>query len=130
MTNAVMGIMKARFLAVTELAAGRVSDETIAQARDAHVFGYAEYVAKRRYLDTASPPGTYLYAPVTADDTISNCCGNFLSALGLELMYPDDGERLRQARAGLRRPRPADVGLSTAQIEQQARTERRTARER
>jgi hypothetical protein len=114
MTDSMVDVTKARLTAVTALAADRVTDEALIQARDAHVFAYAEWVARQPFLAFASPPGAQLYAPVTADDTLSNCCGYLLSAIGLEIMYPADAERLRQTRSGRRRPSPTEVGLTAA----------------
>jgi len=119
-TGAMITVMKARLAAVTALTAGTVTDETLLQARDAHLFAYAEYVAMQPALAAAGPPDIpQLYEPVTAEDTISNCCGHLLSAIGLEITYPADAERLRLARAGLRRPGPAAFGLTAAAISSQ-----------
>jgi hypothetical protein len=113
MTERIIDIIKARHLAVTELTAGRVSDEVLLQARDAHLFSYAEYVAQQQYLAQASPPGMpQIYAPVTAEKTLNEGCANLLTTLGLELMYPADAERLHRARAGLRRPSLEALGLT------------------
>jgi hypothetical protein len=57
-----------------------------------------------------------LYEPVTADDTLSNYCLNLLSIIGLEATHPADAQRLRRARAGMRPPGPANVGLTESQI--------------
>jgi hypothetical protein len=95
-----------RSAAVTELTNGNISDDALIQAREAHQFAYAEYVASQPRLAAASPPSKpQLYAPVTAENTLNNCCRNFLPTLGLEITYPEDAERRRQARAGIR-PRP------------------------
>jgi hypothetical protein len=115
MTDSMIGVMQARLTAVAALTTGSVTDEALIQARDAHVFAYAEYVAKQPFLAAASPSGSgQLYAPIIADDTLSNCCGHLLSAIGMEIMYPADAERLRRARYGRRRPTPAEVGLTAA----------------
>jgi len=112
MTDAIIDVIKARYKAVTELTAGNVSDEVFLQAREAHLFGYAEYVAQQERLAGASPQGMQqLYAPVTAEKTLNEGCTNFLTALGLELMYPADAHRLRRSRANLRTPGPAQLGL-------------------
>jgi hypothetical protein len=100
MTDSMIGVMKARLTAATELTAGRVSDEALIRARDAHLFAYADYAARQPFLAAAAPPGVpQLYEPVTAEDTLSGCCGHLLSAIGLEIMCPEDAERLRRARA-------------------------------
>jgi len=113
MTDSLIGMMKARLTAVSELIAGNVTDEALIQARDAHLLAYAEYVTRQPLLAAASPPGTrQLYPPVTAEGTLNNCCSDLLLAIGLETMYPADAERLRHARSGLRRPTPAEVGFT------------------
>jgi hypothetical protein len=113
MTDSMIGLLEARLTAVKELKANNVTDEALIQARDAHLFFYAEYVAKQPLLAVASPPGTsQLYGPVTAEDTIRDCCSHLLSAIGLEITCPDQAERLCGARSGLRRPQPAEVGLT------------------
>jgi hypothetical protein len=115
MTDSMIRVMKARLTAVTELTVGNVTDEALIQARDSHLFAYADYAARQPFLAATSPPGApQLYAPVTAEDTLSNCCGHLLSAIGLEIMYPADAERLRLARSGLDRPTAADIGLTVA----------------
>jgi hypothetical protein len=116
-TEAVITITKARLAAVTALAAGRISDEALVRARDAHVFGYAEYIARRPSLVAETPPGApELYAPITASDTVSNCCGHLLTAIGLESMFPAEAARMRRARAGLSRPTPVAFGLTEEAI--------------
>jgi hypothetical protein len=112
MTDSVIDIMKARLAAVTALTLGKVTDEQLIQARDAHLFAYAAYFASQPSLAAASPAGRpQLYAPVTAEDTLNGSCANLLSTLGMELKHPQQAGQLRRARVGLRRPSPADVGL-------------------
>lgn len=110
-TDAMICVMKARLAAVTELTHVRVSDEDMEHAREAHLFAYADYAARQSLLAAASPPSQPLYQPVTAEDTLNNCCRDLLTILGMEVTYPANAQRLRRARAGLRRPSPADVGL-------------------
>lgn len=108
-----IGLIEARVAAVNALTAGKVTDEALVSARDAHVFAYAEYAAKQHLLAATAPAGTrHLYEPVTADDTLSNCCGHLLTAIGLEIMYPGTAEHLRSERAFRQRPTPAMVGLT------------------
>ena len=61
---------------------GNITDEALIQAREAHLFAYAEYAARQPFLAAAAPPGVPLYEPVIADDTLSNCCLNLLSIIG------------------------------------------------
>lgn len=112
-----IGLTEARLAAVNALTAGKVTDEAFISARDAHVFAYAEYAAKQHLLASTAPAGTgHLYEPVTANDTLSNCCGHLLAALGLEIMHPATAEQFRRERAFRHRPTPAMVGLTaTAQ---------------
>ena len=111
--GAMISLTEARLAAVNALTAGKVTDEALISARDAHVFAYAEYAAKQHLLAATAPAGTgHLYEPVTADDTLSNCCGHLLTAIGLEIMHLDSAEQLRRERAFRRRPGPAMVGLA------------------
>ncbi len=94
-----------------------MTGEALTRARDAHLFAYAEYIARYPVLAVAAPPGIpQLYAPVTAEDTLSNCCGHLLSAIGLEIMYPEQAGRMRQARTGMQPPPAAAFGLTAASI--------------
>lgn len=112
-TESIIAIFRARLLAVDALTAGNVTDEQLIQARDSHLFAYAEYMAVQPVLAAASPPGRpQLYPAVTADNTVNSCCQNLLTVLGLELSYPQRAAELRAARAGLRRPTAANVGLT------------------
>jgi hypothetical protein len=111
--DAMIGLTEARLAAVNALIARKVTDESLISARDAHVFAYAEYATKQHLLAATAPTGTgHLYEAVTADDTLSNCCGHLLTAIGLEIMHPDTAEQLRRQRAFRRRPTPAMVGLT------------------
>jgi len=110
----VLGV-RARVLAIEALTSGQVTDEALSQARDAHLFGYADYIARYPVLAAAAPPDVpQLYAPITAEDTVSNCCRHLIFALGMELMYPEQAAQMRRARAYMRRPGPAAFGLTEA----------------
>jgi len=112
-TEAMIGVIRARIEAVTALTAGRVTGEALTQARDAHLFGYAEYIAMRPALAGSTPPSVpQMYAPVTAEDTLNNCCGNLLTAIGLEILHPEQAEQMRQARTWMRRPGLDALGLT------------------
>jgi hypothetical protein len=116
-TEALVTGVRACVMAIEANTSGQVTDEALTQARDAHLFGYADYVARYPVLAAAAPPGApQLYAPITAEDTVSNCCRHLVLALGMELMYPEQAERMRQARAYMRRPAPAAFGLTEADI--------------
>jgi hypothetical protein len=114
MTESMIGVMKARLAAVSALMTGQVTDETLLQARDAHLFAYADYVAKQPFLAASTPASVPpLYEPVTAEISLNGCCGHLLSAIGLELTYPADAKRLKNARAFMRRPDAATFGFVT-----------------
>jgi hypothetical protein len=116
-TEAMITSVRARVAAISALTAGEVTGEMLTQARDAHLFSYAEYIARQSAFAAAVPPGVpQLYAPVTAEDTLANCCGNLLSTLGLEILFPQQAALMRQARASMRRPVPADFGLTVGAI--------------
>ena len=111
--DSMIGLIEARLAAVNALTEGTVTDKALISARDAHVFAYAEYAAKQHFLAATAPTGMgHLYEPITADDTLSNCCGHLLTAIGLEIMNPDTAKQLRGERAFRRRPTPAMVGLT------------------
>jgi hypothetical protein len=98
--DGMIGLVEARVAAVTALTTANVSDEALISARDAHVFNYAEYATKQHLLAASMPAGTrHLYEPVTAEDTLSNCCGHLLTAIGLEILHPEMAARFRGERA-------------------------------
>jgi len=115
--DGMIGLIEARIAAVTALTTGSVSDAALISARDAHVFNYAEYATKQHLLAASAPAGARnMYEPVTAEDTLSNCCGHLLTALGLEILHPDMAARMRGERAFRRRPTPAMIGLTSARV--------------
>jgi hypothetical protein len=116
MTESMIGAMKARLSAATALKAGEVDDETLLQARDAHLFGYADYAARQPFLAGSAPAShPRLYEPVDAQTAMNQCCLHLLSAIGLELAYPESAARLKAARALMRRPNAADFGFVAPQ---------------
>jgi hypothetical protein len=117
LADSVMTGIKVRIAAVTALTAGRVSDQDLTDARDAHLFHYAEYAARQPQFAAAAPPDRpTMYEPVTAEEALSNCCGHLLTTIGLQIMCPKAAEQMKQARAFLRRPPTSAFGLTTAQI--------------
>jgi hypothetical protein len=97
-----------RLAAVSALMASQVTDETLMHARDAHLFAYADYAAKQPLLAASTPANVPpLYEAVTAEAALNDCCKHLLSAIGLELTYPAEAERLRHARTFMRRPAAA-----------------------
>jgi len=63
-------------------------------------------------MSSQAGSNTAILSPLTPKT--SNCCGHLLSALGLEIKYPEQAERLRQARTRMRRPSAAAFGLTAA----------------
>jgi hypothetical protein len=116
-TEALVTGVRARLTAIEALVTGQVTGETLTRARDAHLFAYADYIARYPILAAAAPPVVpQLYAPITADDTVSNCCRHLMLTLGMELMYPEQAEQMRQARTYMHRPGPAAFGLTEAAV--------------
>lgn len=104
--------MKARLAAATALKAGEVDDEALLQARDTHLFGYPDYAARQPFLAGSAPAShPRLYEPVDAQAAMNECCLHLLSAIGLELAYPENAARLRAARTFMRRPNVADFSF-------------------
>ncbi len=115
--SVIIGI-RVRMAAITALLTpGKVSDQDLVDARDAHLFHYADYAARQPQYAAAAPADRpTMYEPVTAEDALSNCCGHLLTALGLQMTYPEAAEHMKQARAFMRRPQPSAFGLTIAQL--------------
>lgn len=88
--NAVVTLLEARLAAVRELHEGRVSDEQLVQARDAHRLHMAEYVQSQPDLAASSDSTPTLYKPVTQQATFDSCGRDLLTVLGLQIIsgYP------------------------------------------
>jgi hypothetical protein len=98
MVDSVIGAMKARLIAVTELTADRVSDEAFYQARHSHLVAYAEYAVKQPTFARSTPSQhPSMYEPVTAERALNDCCVHLLTTIGLEIMYPERAAQLRAA---------------------------------
>ena len=115
-----IGIIRARIEAVTGLTADRVTGE------GAHPRPRRPPVRLRRVhrhapaLAASTPPGgPQLFAPVTAEDTQNNCCGNLLTVLGLEILDLEQAERMRVARTWMHRSGPAALGLTMTGVSSQ-----------
>jgi hypothetical protein len=122
LADSVITGIKARISAITALLAGRVSDDDLTDARDAHLFAYADYAARQPYLAAAAPRDRPdMYEPVTAEQALSDCCGHLLSTIGLQMMFPEQTRQMKQARAFHRRPTLAAFGLTAQAIQQQRR---------
>jgi hypothetical protein len=116
LAESIITSIQARITAVSALFADRVSDEDLTDARDAHLFHYADYAARQPYYAAAAPRNRpTLYEPVTAEDAVANCCGHLLSAIGLHIMYPEAAAQMRQARAFKPVPPPSAFGLTAMQ---------------
>jgi hypothetical protein len=73
-----------------------VADDALTNANDAHLFAHTEYAANQPFLAAALPSASaWLYEPVAAPETLSNCCGHLLSTIGLQILYSENAERLR-----------------------------------
>jgi hypothetical protein len=71
-----------------------------------------------RTLDTLLP-ATQGSRPRSAPNPLSNCCGHLLTALGLQITYPEAADHMKEARAFMRRPQPSAFGLTVAQLSRQ-----------
>jgi hypothetical protein len=112
MAESMIAVNRARINAVGALTGGQVTDEMFLQAREAYLFGYAEYAANQpRYAAQAPAGQPQLYEPVTVESTLNQCCGHLLTTIGLEITYPSAAEELRKARASMRTPKVAAFGL-------------------
>lgn len=109
MIESMLGVMQARLTAVNALLNGQVTDDMLEQARDAHLFAYAEYAARQPFLaETANG----VYEPATAEETLNRSCAHLLSVLGMEITYPEDAARLRAKRTYMRKPTLNTLGLT------------------
>ena len=117
LADSVITGIKVRIAAVSALTAGTVSDQGLVDARDAHLFAYADYAARQPQYAAAVPAErASMYEPVTGEEALNNCCGHFLTVLGLQIAYPEAAEEMKRARAFLRKPPPSAFGLTAAQL--------------
>jgi hypothetical protein len=113
MTESFIAVAKARLMAVQRLLADEVSDEAFVQAREAHIYAYAEYAARQPMLALSSPAmRPVLYEPVAAENALNDCCRHLLTAIGMEIMFPEQAESLGARREGAPRPTAAALGLA------------------
>lgn len=111
-TQTLINETRAQLTAINALKAGKVTDQDLTQARDAHPFAQQEWVRWQSVLATASPPGSQMYPSITPEDMLNKCCGWLLREVARQIMEPDVAEDLRRARFALPRPTPAELGLS------------------
>lgn len=83
--DTVMTLLQARLAAVRALQEGRVSDEQLVRARDAHRLHMAEYVREQPDLARSSDNALGLYGPVTQQAMFESCCQDLLTVLGLHI---------------------------------------------
>jgi hypothetical protein len=66
-----------------------VTDAEYVSARHAHLVAYAQYATQQALLAANAPAGrSDMYEPVTAERALNDCCGNLLTALGMNSLYP------------------------------------------
>jgi hypothetical protein len=88
--DGIVDLIRARLHAARRLAHETVSDEEFLQARHAHVVTYAQYAAEQAQYAAAAPNDRPdMYEPVTGERALNECCGNLLTALGLNSLYPE-----------------------------------------
>ena len=95
-TESVVDLIHARLEAVSRLHAGAVTDDAFINARQAHLLIFAEY-AQQQPLLAGSAPGhaPNMYERPTAEVMLNSCCTDLLTVLGLDMLYPSAGRRVR-----------------------------------
>lgn len=93
--DSLVGVTKARQLAVALLRSGKVSDQVFYEARHVHIVAYAEYAANQ-VAYAASAPADYhdMYERVTVESALNDCCKHLITAIGLQALHPDRGAEL------------------------------------
>jgi hypothetical protein len=100
-------VPKARVTAAAHLPENQVADEVFYQARHSHLLAYAEYAVRQPVFVSSTPPQSPgRYEPVTAQTALNECCIHLLTAVGLEIMYPERAAQLRAATPGTGRQVP------------------------
>lgn len=94
--ESLVGVTKARQLAVALLRSGQVSDQAFYEARHVHIVAYAEYAANQvAYAASAPADHRDMYERVTVQPALNDCRRHLITAIGLQAPHPD------------RRPEPA-----------------------
>jgi hypothetical protein len=93
--DSLVGVTKARQLAVALLRSGGVSDQAFYQARHVHIVAYAEYAANQvAYASSAPADHRDMYERVTVESALNDCCKHLITAIGLQALHPDRGAEL------------------------------------
>jgi hypothetical protein len=93
--DSLVGVTKARQLAVSLLRSGRVSDKAFYEARHVHISAYAEYAARQvAYAARAPENHRDMYERVTAESALNDCCKHLLTAIGMQALHPRRGAEL------------------------------------
>lgn len=108
MVDSFTATIKARATAAAHLNENRVADDLFYQARHTHLIGYAEYAARQPVFASSTPPQSPgMYEPVTAQTALNDCCTHLLTAIGLQIMYPERAAQLRAGRGVVQHVSPA-----------------------
>jgi hypothetical protein len=93
--DSLVGVTKARQLAVALLRSGKLSDQAFYEARHVHIVGYAEYAANQ-VAYAASPRADHrdMYERVTVESALNDCCRHLITVIGLQALHPDCGAQL------------------------------------
>lgn len=106
-TRHFMPIVYFRDAAAAHLTESRVADEVFYQARHTHLIGYAAYVVRQPVFASSTPPQSpSMYEPVTAQTALNDCCTHLLTAIGLQIMYPERAAQLRAGQGTVRHVSP------------------------
>ncbi len=101
--DSVIDLIRARLAAVGLLHAGTVSDESFVQARQAHLMVFHEYIGQQPVLARSAPQHLpSIYERPNWEAMLNSCCSDLLTVLGLEILYPENGRRIRQTSGGAR----------------------------
>jgi hypothetical protein len=96
--DSVIDLIRARLAAVDQLNAGMVTDESFVQARQAHLMVFHEYLGQQPVLAASAPQNLpSIYERPNWEATLNSCCSDLLTVLGLEILYPENGRRIRRA---------------------------------
>lgn len=88
--DGIVDLIRARLHAARRLADDTVDDDEFLKARHAHLVTYAQYAAEQAQYAAAAPNDKPdMYEPVTGERALNECCGNLLTALGLNSLYPE-----------------------------------------
>jgi hypothetical protein len=95
--DAMVDLIKARVTAANLLLRDAVTEKDLLDARHAHLISYADYAMQQRTLASAAPHGSpNFYEPVDFETAANQCCGNLLTMIGLQSMYPEEAARIKR----------------------------------